>query len=166
MESFCKYLNSFNITILAGFWLIKITKTERGIAMRCVEIITLRSPANLNTQFVDELLKGVRESDPPTDTPKHLVEIRIYHHSVVETDLSIHIYWKSEPGSQNKSPLGLRFSSALRKLGLLNHSVWVETAALELPLSYGNSKHRDIRAPDTKGNTIRAKPRVARKVRF
>ena len=95
--------------------------------MKWVEIITLRSPANINTQFVDELLKEVGKSD----TPKHLVEIRIYHHSVVETDLSIHIYWESEPGSQHKSPLGLRVSYALRNLGLLNHSVWVETAALE-----------------------------------
>ena len=98
--------------------------------MRCVEIITLRSPANINTQAVDELLKGVSESNLPSSTAKQLVEIRIYHHSVVETDLSIHIYWKSEPGSQNKSPLGLRLSSALRNLGLLNHSVWVETGAL------------------------------------
>jgi hypothetical protein len=107
-----------------------IANTERGIAMKWVEIITLRSPANINTQFVDELLKEVSESASPTDTPKHLVEIRIYHHSVVETDLSIHIYWKSEPGSQHKSPLGLKFSYALRNLGLLNHSVWVETGAL------------------------------------
>jgi hypothetical protein len=112
--------------------------------MRWVEIITLRSPANINTQFVDELLKGASESNLPTDTPKHLVEIRVYHHSVVETDLSIHIYWKSEPGSPNKSPLGLRFSSALRNLGLLNHSVWVETAALEFPHSYGHSRPRHM----------------------
>jgi hypothetical protein len=98
--------------------------------MRWVEIITLRSPRKIDTQFVDELLKGVSEPNLPTDTSKHLVEMRIYHHSVVETDLSIHIYWKSEPGSQHKSPLGLRFSYALRNLGLLNHSVWVETRAL------------------------------------
>jgi len=118
--------------------------------MRCVEIITLRSPAIINTQFVDELLKGASESNLPPDTSKHLVEIRIYHHSVVETDLSIHIYWKSEAGSQDKSPLGLRLSSALRSLGLLNHSVWVETAALEFPPSYGNSRPQHIRAPNTK----------------
>ncbi len=118
--------------------------------MRWVEIITLRSPANINTQFVDELLKGASESNLPTDMSKHLVEIRIYHHSVVETDLSIHIYWKSEPGSQDKSPLGLRFSSALRNLGLLSHSVWVETTALGFPPSYGNSRPRHIRAPNTK----------------
>ncbi len=100
--------------------------------MQWVEIITLRSPGNINRQFVDELLKGVDESDAATDTSKHLVEIKIYYHSLVETDLSIHIYWKSKPGSQNKSPLGLRFSYALKPLGLLNHSVWVETAAREI----------------------------------
>ena len=95
--------------------------------MKSVEIITLRSSGNINKQFVDELLKGVRESD--TDMPNGLIEIRIYHHAVVETDLSIHIYWKSELGSQDKSPLGLRVSSALKPLGLLSHSVWVETYA-------------------------------------
>jgi hypothetical protein len=99
--------------------------------MKWVEIITLRSPSKINGQFIDELLKGVGESDPSTDTSNQLVEIRIYHHSVVETDLSIHIFWESEPGSQNKSPLGLRFSYALKPLGLLNHSVWVETSAQE-----------------------------------
>ncbi len=103
--------------------------------MKWVEIISLRCPANIDTPFVDELLKQVSESDSATDTRKHLVEIRVYHHSIVETDLSIHIYWESEPGSQDKSPLGLRFSSALKPLGLLNHSVWTETAALEFPLS-------------------------------
>jgi hypothetical protein len=102
--------------------------------MKCVEIITLRSPGNINREFVDELLKGVSESDSPTDTPNHLIEIKVFHHSVVETDLSIHIYWKSELGSQDKSPLGLRFASALKPLGLLNHSVWVETDAREFPL--------------------------------
>jgi hypothetical protein len=91
----------------------------------------LRSPSKINAQFIDELLKGVSERDSPTNTPNHLVEIKVYHHSVVETDLSIH--WKSEPGSQDKSPLGLRFSSALNPLGLLNHSVWVETVGLKFP---------------------------------
>ena len=127
--------------------------------MKWVEIITLRSPTRINTQFVDELLKQVDKAD----IPKHLVEIRIYHHSVVETDLSIHIYWRSEPGSQNKSPLGLKLSYALRNLGLLNHSVWIETADLEVPLSSGNSKPSDIRVPDTKDNTIQTGPKIAEK---
>ncbi len=99
--------------------------------MKWVEIISLRSPENINKQLVDELLKSVTDSD--SDMPNHLIEIKIYHRSVVETDLSIHIYWKSEPGDKDKSPLGLRLSSALKPLGLLNHSVWVETGAREFP---------------------------------
>ena len=112
--------------------------------MKWVEIISLRCPGNTDTRFFDGLLKGVSESDLPTDTPEHLVEIKVYHHSIVETDLSIHIYWESEPGSQDKSPLGLRFYAALKSSGLLNHSVWVETAALDFPLSYGKARSRDI----------------------
>jgi hypothetical protein len=99
--------------------------------MKWVEIITLRSSGKINRQLVNELLEWVPGSDSPTDTP-HLVETRIYHHSVVETDFSIHIYWKSEPGLQDKSPLGLRLYSALRNLGLLNHSVWVERPSREI----------------------------------
>jgi hypothetical protein len=100
--------------------------------MKWIEIITLRSPSKINGQFIDELLKGVGESDSPTDMLKHLLEIKTYYHSVVETDLSIHIYWESEAGNQHKSPLGLRIFSALRSMGLLNHSVWIERAAREI----------------------------------
>jgi hypothetical protein len=110
---------------------IGIIGIEKWIAMKWVEIITLRSPSKINAQFIDELLKGVSECDSPTDTPKHLVEIKVYHHSVVETDVSIHISWESEPGSQNKSSLGLSVCFALKPLGLVNHSVWVEAAARE-----------------------------------
>ena len=35
---------------------------QKGRAMRWVEIITLRSPGNINRQFVDELLKGIGDS--------------------------------------------------------------------------------------------------------
>lgn len=103
--------------------------SKRGRGMKWVEIITLRSPSKIKGQFIDELLNGIGESDSPTDTPIHLVEIEIYRHCVVETDLSLHIHWESEKESQDKSPLGLRFASALKPLGLLNHSVWIETAA-------------------------------------
>jgi len=130
--------------------------------MKWVEIITLRSPTRINTQFVDELLKQVDKFDPP----KHLVEIRTYQHAIVETDLSIHIYWESEPGSQHKSPLGLKLSYALKDLGLLNHSVWVETAALEVPLSSGNFRTRDIPAPDTKNNAVQTGPNISDKEGF
>ena len=127
--------------------------------MKWVEIITLRSPGRINTQFVYELVKQVE-----ADTPKQLEEIRIYHHSVVETDLSIHLHWKSEPGSQyHKSPLGLKFSFVLKNLGLLNHSVWVETGAKEVPRISGNSNSLDIPAPDTKDNAVETGSKIVDK---
>ena len=127
--------------------------------MKWVEIITLRSPGRINTQFVYELVKQVE-----ADTPKQLEEIRINQHSVVETDLSIHLRWKSEPGSQHhKSPLGLKVSYALKNLGLLNHSVWVETAAKEMPLISGNSNSPDIPAPDTKDNAVETGSKIVDK---
>ena len=109
--------------------------------MNLVEIISLRCASNIDTPFVNELLKGISESDSAMDTPEHLVEIKVYHNSVVETDLSIHIYWESQSGSQDKSTLGLRLSSALRDLGLLNHSVWVETAGEIRPLMSNQKKN-------------------------
>ena len=116
--------------------------------MKWVEIITLRSPGKINTQVVNELVKQAE-----SDAPKQLEGIRIYHHSVVETDLSIHLHWKSELGSQHpKSPLGLKFSYALRSLGLLNHSVWVETTDKEMPLISGNSSSPDIPTPNPKND--------------
>ncbi len=96
--------------------------------MKWVEIITLRSLSKIDAGFLNKLLREERKSDA---SKEHPAEIRIYHHSVVETDLSIHIYWKSEPGSQGKSPLGQQLSYALKGLGLLNHSIWVESAALK-----------------------------------
>jgi len=119
--------------------------------MKWVEIITLRSPSKINGQFIGELLQGVRRSDSPNDMSMHLVEIKVYHHSVVETDLSIHIFWESEPSGQDKSPLGLRVCLALKSLGLLNHSVWIETAAREFGArNRENSNSVDIPESDSK----------------
>jgi hypothetical protein len=97
--------------------------------MKWVEIITLRCPVNIDLRFVDELFKEVSDSD----SAKPPVEIRLYRNSTVETDLSIHIHWESaKKETPRKSPLGFRFSSALRNLGLWNHSVWAETKALKI----------------------------------
>ena len=79
------------------------------------------------------MARGIRSRRP--DEKKNLVAPKTYHHSVVEADLCIHIHWESEKESQDKSPLGLRLSSVLKPFGLLNYSVWVETAAREFVTS-------------------------------
>ncbi len=103
--------------------------------MKCVEIITLRSPANISTEFLDTLLGQISNSE----IPKQLVELKIYRHAVVETDLSIHIHWESEKESRRKSAIGLVISTALKNMGLLNHSVWIETTAWEINQRLGGS---------------------------
>jgi hypothetical protein len=127
--------------------------------MKWVEIISLRCSPHVDTRFLDELLKEASRSDSPTDTP-HPVEIRMYHHSVFETDFSIHIYWKSEPGGGDKSPLGLRLSSALRNLGLLTHSVWFETTAADSCSAIGTP------GPEDKSNGSRLKEAQRKKRSF
>ncbi len=95
--------------------------------MKCIEIITLRSLAKHKMQLVDELLCQVFKRKEP-GLP---ASIRVYHHSLVETDLSIHIHWEVEAQPLRGSPLGQRISYALKGLGQLNHSLWVEATALE-----------------------------------
>jgi hypothetical protein len=95
--------------------------------MKFIEIITLRSLAKGNKQLVDKLLHQVfneRQSGRPAS-------IRLYHHPIVETDLSIHIHWETETQHPGESALGQKLSYALKDLGLLNHSLWVEAAAME-----------------------------------
>jgi len=95
--------------------------------MKWVEIITVRSLTKVDSQLLDALMQQVAKSK----TSGHPENIRMFQNSIVETDLSIHIYWETISQRQPESLLGQQFSYALKGLGLLNHSIWVETAALE-----------------------------------
>jgi hypothetical protein len=55
-----------------------------------------------------------------------LVEIKIYRHAALETDLSVLLHWESERPEQNGSSLGLRLAQALKDFGLIDHSIWIE----------------------------------------
>ena len=105
--------------------------------MKWIEIITLRSADNIHKSLILELLHQIEQHD----TADGLTAISLYHQVEVGNNLSIHIHWKSEKESRCKSPLGLRLSSVLKPLGLLNHSVWVETTGREfVARSRENSK--------------------------
>ncbi|MCA1988598.1 MAG: hypothetical protein LDL07_05545 [Desulfarculus sp.] len=95
--------------------------------MKWMEIIALRSLVKANRHLVDELLGQLLQQRQSGLT----ATIRIYHHPTVHTDLSIHIHWKTEPLNPSGSPLGQQLAYALKGLGLLSHSIWVEAAALE-----------------------------------
>jgi hypothetical protein len=95
--------------------------------MKWIEIITLRSLVKANRQLVDEILRQVFQQKESGLA----AAIRVYHHPTVETDLSIHILWETEAHPPSNSPLGQQLSYALKELGLLSYSIWVEAAAME-----------------------------------
>ncbi|MFZ5572659.1 MAG: hypothetical protein ACOZF0_19855 [Thermodesulfobacteriota bacterium] len=95
--------------------------------MKWLEIITLRSLVKANRQLVDELLRQVFQQKESGLADS----ISVYHHPTIETDLSIHIHWKTEERLPSNSPLGQQLSHALKDLGLLSYSIWVEAPATE-----------------------------------
>jgi hypothetical protein len=102
-------------------------QTWRKIAMKWIEIITVRFIAKTNGQLIDELLRQLtqqKESGLPAS-------IRFYNHSTVETDLSIHLLWETQAQPSGKSLLGQQLSYALKELGWLSYSIWVQAASQE-----------------------------------
>jgi hypothetical protein len=88
--------------------------------VKWIEVIKLRSAGNR-----ERLLEVLR---PMTKSARNggLVEMKIYRHAALETDLSVHLYWESERPDENGSNLGLRIAQALKDFGLIDHSVWIE----------------------------------------
>ena len=111
--------------------------------MKWVEIINLRSSGKIDSAVIDEILTGIGESDCSTSSLCHLLEIKTYNQPLVETDLSIHIYWESETISESRSPLALRIYSALKNMGLLNYSAWVEISDREFSQRTCKSSRRN-----------------------
>ena len=78
--------------MLLQFGMMLAKAEAEVIAMKCVEVIALRSLARADIESLDELLRQVFKSKISGFTP----EIRVYRHSMVETDFSIHLYWKTK----------------------------------------------------------------------
>ena len=95
--------------------------------MNWIEIITVRSIEKTNRQLIDELLRQLLEQKESGLA----ASIRVYHHPTVKTDSSIHLLWETEAQHPGKSPLGQQLSYALKELGLVSYSIWVQVAAME-----------------------------------
>jgi len=90
--------------------------------MKWIEIITVRSPNNNHDSFVNDLLKHAAKSDESDN----LISMDIYRNAWINTDISVHLHWKSTRTEQQGSTMGLRLARALKEFGLVNHSAWVE----------------------------------------
>jgi N-methylhydantoinase B/oxoprolinase/acetone carboxylase alpha subunit len=87
--------------------------------MRWLEIIHLRLAGKNPGALVDAIRKTV---DSGTDS----MEVRIYRHAKLETDLIVHLHRNAAGGTENTSDLGARLASVLREYGMVEHSVWQE----------------------------------------
>lgn len=90
--------------------------------MRWLEILTLRAAGNRLELLDRELLKIISE----IDNQNSLLEMRLYRHAAVGTDLSFHLHWESTRVERGGSSLGLQLAHVMEEFGLINHSVWVE----------------------------------------
>ena len=85
--------------------------------MKKLEIIHLRLAGNPPAALVKQVHASIAAEDCP-------IEVRIYRHSTVTTDLAIHLL--SGNGGTCASDLGLLLAEALREHGMVEHTIWIE----------------------------------------
>ena len=85
--------------------------------MKKLEIIHLRLAGNPPAALVEQIHASIATEGCP-------IEVRIYRHATVPTDLAIHLL--SSKGGTCASDLGLLLAEALREHGMVEHTVWFE----------------------------------------
>ena len=90
--------------------------------MKWIEIIKVRGTEDSDIRAVRDMLQDFVKI--PVETKP--TTVKLYYHSTVKNDLSIHIRWNLETMIAQKSSLGLRIAVAISDLGMVNHSVWIE----------------------------------------
>lgn len=87
--------------------------------MSRLEIIHLRSSG----EPLESLGRRIRES---LGAEGEDAEVTLYRRDGLETDVAVHIRHLDSPGKDGPSGLGLQLASALRALGLVEHTLWQE----------------------------------------
>ena len=87
--------------------------------MSRLEIIHLRSSG----EPLESLGRRIRES---LGSGREDVEVTLYRRDGLETDVAVHLRHPEASGKAGPSRLGLRLASALRALGLVEHTLWQE----------------------------------------
>ena len=91
--------------------------------VKIVEIITLRHSVGRIKQI--EIVSLLREiqGEQNLHQPQTML---FYIHADLETDISVHLHRFLSREEQAKSDFGIQLAEALRKYGLVHHSVWHE----------------------------------------
>jgi hypothetical protein len=94
--------------------------------MKWLEIIELRSVG----KYRAEVEAGLSRLTAGTDEESALRDIKVYRNVSIDTDWSIHLHFQSPQKEMSTSPLALRLAAALKKFGLVYHSVWQDKGGI------------------------------------
>lgn len=87
--------------------------------MRALEIVHLRLAVDRAADLVDVIRESV-------GTRSESMELRIYRHARLGSDLVVHLHREIGDEHVSASDVGTRVAALLREHGMVEHSVWVE----------------------------------------
>jgi len=96
------------------------TGMTKDKGMRWLEMINIRTARVIEAARIIELCRQNFQSM----AHEKLLKLTVYCSAMYTTDISIHLQWNSDPGPE--SILGSEVSAALRDLGLISHTLWIE----------------------------------------
>jgi hypothetical protein len=85
--------------------------------MSTLEVIHLRLAGEERSALVDLIRKSMETHEPSMD-------IRIFGHASLATDLVVHLNHEARGRTPRASDLGVRLAALLRNYGMVDHSVW------------------------------------------
>ncbi len=92
-----------------------------------LEMISTRAAGVIEAEKVLEICRQMQLSV----AGEKLFKVAVFCNAKYGTDISIHLYWKSDPGIG--SILGKELSFALGDLGLVSHTIWIAQNGLNIP---------------------------------
>jgi len=90
--------------------------------MKWMEVIKLRI-AEKTPELVEQEIENLIKDFGNNGIMKN---VKLYRNAVVNSDLSVHLFWESESTESFGSATGLCLVHLLKEFGLISHSVWVD----------------------------------------
>ncbi len=94
--------------------------------MKWLEKIELRSGQKRWLTVKDELIKLKYHYQSKCD-----VQIELFRHAFVDSDLSVFVFHQSDQAEPFESPIGQQISVMLEEFGMVSHSIWINEPIME-----------------------------------
>lgn len=90
--------------------------------MRKLEVLRVRVTEGSRQGILDEL-----QADREMMKRRQGVErVELLLNESIESDLAVHLYWKTEALQSEKSELAEEIMGGLRDRGILHHTIWIQ----------------------------------------